>query len=197
MTLDVDGLLSPICDEFPGGDPLAYSRGLHSQLSEFRNPARSSNPDDPDRDGRTEPIDWKAITDLAESALRSTTKDLRVACHLTQAAMHRWGLPELRTGLTLLRRLRAASHGGHSSLSCCTRTTTMRSASSFSVPCYNDSWDLPAASIRSSKRCSRRSSGTACSRTLSHMPVRNRGYHREYRFPSYRRQPSRILSGGA
>ncbi len=105
LTLDIDKLLAPISDESPGGDHHAYSRGLRTQLAERRNPDRSSNPDDPDRDGGMESIDWTKITELAETALQTTTKDLRVACHLTEAAMHRWGLAGLRTGLILLRRL--------------------------------------------------------------------------------------------
>lgn len=104
LAFDVENLLPPISDAAPGGDPLAYSHVLRSQLSELRNPARSANPDDPVRDV-DDLIDWGEIFDTASRALCETTKDLRVVCHLTEAAMHRFGLAGLRTGIVLLRRL--------------------------------------------------------------------------------------------
>lgn len=100
---DIEDLLCPISATNPGGDPLAYSRGLRSQFSELRNPARSANPDDPDRG--VDAVDWKAISELAIRTLRETAKDLRVACHLAEASMHRWGLSGLHAGLVLIRRL--------------------------------------------------------------------------------------------
>lgn len=100
---DVEELLRPVSAASPGGDPLAYSRGLRSQFSELRNPARSANPDDPDRG--VDAVDWKAISELAIRTLRETAKDLRVACHLAEASMHRWGLSGLHAGLVLIRRL--------------------------------------------------------------------------------------------
>ncbi len=104
LAFDIENLLRPISDAEPGGDPLAYSHWLRSQLSQLRNPARSANPDDPVRDV-DELIDWGEIFDTSSRALGETTKDLRVVCHLTEAAMHRFGLAGLRTGIVLLRRL--------------------------------------------------------------------------------------------
>lgn len=108
LAFDVEDLLRPISEAAPGGDPLAYSHGLRSRLSELRNPARSANPDDPVRDV-DDLIDWHAIFEAASQALRETTKDLRVVCHLTEAGMHRFGLAGLRTGIVCLRRLCEAS----------------------------------------------------------------------------------------
>jgi type VI secretion system protein ImpA len=104
-TFDIDALLQPIAGDQPGGDPRAYSRGVRTALAELRNPPRSSNPDDPDAAQRERTIEWGAIIQTASQALRDQTKDLRVACHLTEAAMQRWGLAGLRDGFALLHRL--------------------------------------------------------------------------------------------
>ncbi len=104
-TFDIEALLEPIAGDRITGDPRAYARGLRSQLSELRTPHRSSNPDDPDQDGSLECVDWMGITVVATEALRETTKDLRIACHLTEAALQHWGIAGLRDGLTLLRKL--------------------------------------------------------------------------------------------
>ncbi|QEG40598.1 type VI secretion system protein TssA [Roseimaritima ulvae] len=104
-TFDIEALLEPIEGDRIAGDPRAYARGLRSQLSELRTPHRSSNPDAPDQDGTEECVDWMGITVVATEALRETTKDLRIACHLTEAALQHWGIAGLRDGLTLLRKM--------------------------------------------------------------------------------------------
>lgn len=104
-TFDIDALLEPIAGDRITGDPRAYARGIRSQLSELRTPHRSSNPDDPDSDGSAECVDWMGITVVATEALRETSKDLRIACHLTEAALQHWGIAGLRDGLILLRKM--------------------------------------------------------------------------------------------
>src|SRR6056297_272025 len=104
-TFDIDALLQPIPGDQPGGDPRAYRRGVRTALAELRNPPRSSNPDDPETGHAARTIDWAAILHTAATALREQTKDLRVACHLTEAAMQQWGLAGLRDGFSLLQRL--------------------------------------------------------------------------------------------
>lgn len=105
VTIDIDELLRPISDDRRGGDIHAYSRELRQKLSELRNPPRSANPDDPDQMGSSEEVDWNAIIRIASDALRNTTKDLRIACHLAEAAMNCFGIAGLRDGLTLVRRM--------------------------------------------------------------------------------------------
>ncbi|MEZ6087919.1 MAG: type VI secretion system protein TssA [Pirellulaceae bacterium] len=104
-TFDIDALLHPIAGDRPGGDVRAYARGLRAELAELRNPPRSANPDDEDKDGGADCVDWTAITMLATEALCEKTKDLRIACHLTEAAMQHWGIAGLRDGFILLRRM--------------------------------------------------------------------------------------------
>ena len=104
-TFDIDALLAPVVEDNPGGDAHAYSRGLRSRFAELRNPPRSANPDAPGADAGNGTVDWSAITTLASDSLRDVSKDIRIACHLAEAAMHRWGLAGLRDGLTLLDRL--------------------------------------------------------------------------------------------
>jgi type VI secretion system protein ImpA len=98
-------MLRPISDDCRGGDSSAYARGLRQELSELRNPPRSANPDDPEQDGGIDPVDWHAVLRTATEALTTTTKDLRVACHLTEAALNLHGLAGLRDGLQLIHRL--------------------------------------------------------------------------------------------
>jgi type VI secretion system protein ImpA len=104
-TFDIDALLHPISGGNPGGDPRAYTRGLRAQFAELRNPPRSANPDAPDQENGIDCIDWMEISVVATEALQETTKDLRIACHLTEAATQHWGIAGLRDGLILLRRM--------------------------------------------------------------------------------------------
>ncbi|QDV55740.1 type VI secretion system protein TssA [Rosistilla oblonga] len=104
-TFDIDALLQAIDSERPSGDGRAYARGLRAELAELRNPPRSANPDDQDTDGGPDCVDWMAITMVATEALCEKTKDLRIACHLTEAAMQHWGIAGLRDGLILMRRM--------------------------------------------------------------------------------------------
>lgn len=104
-TFDIDALLQSIPGNRPGGDPRAYARGLRAQISELRNPPRSANPDEPGGDGGIDGVDWMGITVIASEALTDTTKDLRIACHLTEAAMQHWGIAGLRDGFCLMRRM--------------------------------------------------------------------------------------------
>ncbi|HBJ33802.1 MAG TPA: type VI secretion system protein TssA [Planctomycetaceae bacterium] len=103
--IDIEQLLQPISDDCRGGDVNAYTRELRQQLSELRNPPRSANPDDPEQDGGLEPINWNAILRISSDALAHTTKDLRIACHFTEAALNLNGLSGLLEGLTLIHRL--------------------------------------------------------------------------------------------
>lgn len=104
-TFDIDALLEQVSADHPGGDPRAYARGLRAELSELRNPPRNSNPDDPEIQGERNCVDWLQITVTASEALCERTKDLRIACHLTEAAVQHWGIAGLRDGLCLLRRM--------------------------------------------------------------------------------------------
>lgn len=104
-TFDIDALLHAIDADRPSGDGRAYARGLRAELAELRNPPRSANPDEEDRDGGVDCVDWMSITMVATEALCEKTKDLRIACHLTEAAMQHWGIAGLRDGLILLRRM--------------------------------------------------------------------------------------------
>jgi len=104
-TIDIEELLRPISDDCRGGDSSAYTRELRQQLNDLRNPPRSANPDDPEHDGGVNPVDWSAVLRKTSAALTNTTKDLRIACHLTEAALQLNGLAGLRDGLRLTRRL--------------------------------------------------------------------------------------------
>jgi type VI secretion system protein ImpA len=103
--LDVDQLLKPIPGESPAGDERAYAHGLRDQLIELR---REEHPGDFDEDMRPAELkhsDWEGVLQTAGDALRNSTKDLRVACHLIEAATKLHGFAGLHQGLVLLRRL--------------------------------------------------------------------------------------------
>ena len=103
--IDIEELLRPISHDCRGGDVNAYTRELRQQISDLRNPPRSSNPNDPEQDGGIDSIDWNAILCKSSEAMRLTTKDLRLACHITEAAFYLHGLAGLHDGLRLTRRL--------------------------------------------------------------------------------------------
>jgi type VI secretion system protein ImpA len=102
---DIEALLAPVPGEQPAGDPRAFAHGLREQLAEL---ARHEDPDDYDDATRPEKLkksDWPGVLAAAGEALRTQSKDLRVACHLIEALVRLDGLAGLRQGLLLLRRL--------------------------------------------------------------------------------------------
>jgi type VI secretion system protein ImpA len=103
--LDLDALLAPIPGNLPQGVPLPYE--IRHKLEDFR---REINPDDYDEDDPRRPTEyrkpnWSGIIALARDTLQQTSKDLLVAARLTEALTIERGIPGLRDGLALLRRL--------------------------------------------------------------------------------------------
>lgn len=103
--IDVDSLLIPIDGDDPAGDPKAYAYGLRDRLVELRREERPEDFDDATRPAELKRPDWQGIISQASEALRTETKDLRVACHLVEAIARSKGFAGLRDGLLLLRRL--------------------------------------------------------------------------------------------
>lgn len=105
FALDPDGLLEPIPGDAPAGDANAYLYELHERLTEL---GREDDPDDYDDATRPEQLkksDWPGVAAAASEALRTRTKDLRVACHLVEALTRVDGLAGLGSGLALLQRM--------------------------------------------------------------------------------------------
>ncbi len=98
----VSDLLRPIPGPNPSGEDIRYST-LFERIKE----ARREEPDLPQgvwqRERKT--ADWAAVAELCTDALVNHTKDLRIASWLTEALLHRDGLPGLAEGLIVLRSL--------------------------------------------------------------------------------------------
>ena len=98
-TVDVEGILAPIPGDNPSGENLQYS-GLHDEIREAR------RADDPTTkaDWQTElkVADWDEVVSLAESALKTKTKDLQVGAWMCEALLKRNGFAGLRDGLRVM-----------------------------------------------------------------------------------------------
>jgi type VI secretion system protein ImpA len=103
--LDIDSLVAPIPGDSPAGAPLAYDVRL--KLEELR---KEINPDDYDADDPRRPTehrkpDWAGVVKLATETLQNSSKDLLAAARLTEALTIEKGIPGVRDGLELLKRL--------------------------------------------------------------------------------------------
>jgi type VI secretion system protein ImpA len=98
-TVDVEAILEPIPGDNPSGENLQYS-GLYDEIREAR------RADDPTTkaDWQTElkTADWDEVVSLAESALKSKTKDLQVGAWMCEALLKRSGFAGLRDGLKVM-----------------------------------------------------------------------------------------------
>ncbi len=103
--LDIDALLQPIAGDHPAGDERAYAHGLRDQLTELRREERAEDFDDAMRPAELKRADWESVIQLASDSLRTSTKDLRIACHLIEGLTEVHGFQGLCAGLCLLRRL--------------------------------------------------------------------------------------------
>lgn len=105
LTLDIDSLLAPIPGEKPAGDATVYAYRLREQLSDLRQEERAEDFDNATRPTQLKRADYAGIVRIATDALRTQTKDLRLACHLIEALAKTRGFSGLRDGLCLLKRL--------------------------------------------------------------------------------------------
>ncbi len=103
--LDIPALLEPIPGDDPAGDERAYAHGLRDQLTELRREERADDFDDVTRPVELKHAEWKGIIRLASESLATSTKDLRVACHLIEAASKLQGFAGMHEGLSLLRQM--------------------------------------------------------------------------------------------
>jgi type VI secretion system protein ImpA len=98
-TVDIESILAPIPGDKPSGENLQYS-GLHDEIREAR------RADDPTTkaDWQTEMkvADWDEVVSLAESALKTQTKDLQVGAWMCEALLNRNGFAGLRDGLKVM-----------------------------------------------------------------------------------------------
>ncbi len=103
--LDIDELLEPLPGDNPAGDPHAYVESVRAELQELRREERYEDYDDATRPPELKKPDWPGVVRLAQEALRTESKDLRIACHLAEGAVKLDGFAGLRDSLQLLHRL--------------------------------------------------------------------------------------------
>jgi type VI secretion system protein ImpA len=99
-TVDIESILAPIPGDNPSGESLQYS-GLYDEIREAR------RADDPTTKAgwQTElkVADWEEVVNLAQSALKTRTKDLQVGAWICEALLNRNGFAGLRDGLKVMR----------------------------------------------------------------------------------------------
>ena len=94
-TVDVESILAPVPGDNPAGENLQYS-GLHDEIREARRADDPSTKADWQTELRT--ADWDEVVSLAESALKTKTKDLQVGAWLCEALLRKSGFAGLRDG---------------------------------------------------------------------------------------------------
>ena len=103
----IDGLLEPFVGDPPSGVDLRHDvspQSLYFRLRDARAEARAAErlaDNDPDLGGASPP-QWSSVHELAIDALASQSKDLEIACWLTEALTRRDGLAGLANGVTII-----------------------------------------------------------------------------------------------
>ncbi|GBQ90568.1 ImpA domain-containing protein [Acetobacter nitrogenifigens DSM 23921 = NBRC 105050] len=109
----LERIAAPLSDEAPCGVDLRENiapTSLYSRLRDARSEAREqerSLDDDPALAAAAGPA-WATVTELAEEALTGMTKDLEVACWLTEALTRQSGLFGLALGARIMTALAAS-----------------------------------------------------------------------------------------
>ena len=106
-TEHLSSLLEPILDEAPAGEDLRLEEahdGLYSRLRDARLEARAAErlaDNDPDL-GDAAPPQWSTVRELALEALATRSKDVEIACWLTESLTRHDGLAGLAAGAGLI-----------------------------------------------------------------------------------------------
>ena len=99
-----DDLLQPISPENPGGQNLRYDP-LFTQILEARRADDQLNAGEWAKEGGSKSAEWGKVVELSLLALKERSKDLRLACFLTEGALHLDGFEGMRDCLRLLKEL--------------------------------------------------------------------------------------------
>jgi type VI secretion system protein ImpA len=102
-----DALVNPISGDSPVGDDLRFDvspSSIYFRLRDARANAREAErlaDDDPELRGAI-PAQWNVVHDLALEALSSRSKDIEIACWLTESLTRRQGLVGLAEGADVI-----------------------------------------------------------------------------------------------
>jgi type VI secretion system protein ImpA len=104
--LELEALLAPIADDAPAGVDLREDftpNSLYFRLRDARSEARAAErAADGDDGDSAAPPEWLTVSELAQEALTTHTKDLEIAAWLTEALLRRDGLVGLTAGCRLM-----------------------------------------------------------------------------------------------
>ena len=99
-----DALLQPISPENPAGRDLRYEP-LFSEILEARRADDRLDAGAWEKEEGRKAAEWGKVADLSLAALQDSSKDLRLACFLTEAAIYLEGFAGLRDCLRLMKEL--------------------------------------------------------------------------------------------
>src|SRR6185436_15663590 len=101
--IDIEQLLAPIAGDNPAGRDLSFS-GVIAELKELRRSDETENLGEwAPKEAKT--ANWAKLVKLASTTLESQSKDILVAAHLSEAAVHQHGMAGLRDSLRLIREM--------------------------------------------------------------------------------------------
>ncbi len=103
--VDLETLLRPVPGDHPEGDASHFALTLAPALRELRREESQDEFTDATRPAVLKRADWAEVARQCEESLREKAKDLRTACHLTEAWTRCEGLAGLSQGLELLAQL--------------------------------------------------------------------------------------------
>ncbi len=104
MALDFEALLQPLAGEEPAGPNLRHvNSGTYYRIKDARSTARiAERQADAEAERGSLAPEWRAIFDLSQEVLGTQSKDLEVACWMTEAALRIHGYAGLRFGFAVL-----------------------------------------------------------------------------------------------
>ena len=106
MILDVEALLAPIPGALPAGPDLRDNDsggGDYYRIKDARSTARiTERQADAEAERGSLAPEWRLIFDQAQTVLASQSKDLEVACWLTEASLRMHGFAGLRSAFAVL-----------------------------------------------------------------------------------------------
>jgi len=105
VSIHIEELLQPISGEFPAGVKLPpIEREKLDKMRKDHNP-EDYREDDPLRHEPRQNANWNGIIDQSQRLLKTTSKDLNVACRLAEALSKVHGIAGVRDGFRLLHKL--------------------------------------------------------------------------------------------
>lgn len=111
QVIDVSSLAAPVSADNPAGVDLRKDtspRSLYSRIRDARKAARAAERnslfDENQADAGADEY-WRQVLDLAPVALKEITKDIEIACWMTEALVRKNGFAGLRDGFGVIRQL--------------------------------------------------------------------------------------------